>query len=214
MPRNSSGAYTLPAGNPVVTGTTITSTWANSTLTDVASEITNSLDRSGRGAMLAALKIVDGSTSAPGLVFNTETTSGLSRSAAGQLSLSVLATEVLRLTSSGVTALVPFTASSTSLTVGTNLTVNGNTTLGDAAGDTLTVASSAVTWSGNPAHSGNHTFNGNLVVNGGTQLGDASGDALTVNSSSVSWPNNPAHSGNHTFNGNVGIGTAPSSFAG
>ena len=214
MPRNSSGSYTLPAGNPVVTGTTITSTWANSTLTDVASEITNSLDRSGRGAMLAALKIVDGSTSAPGLVFNTETTSGLSRSAAGQLSLSVLATEVLRLTSSGVTALVPFTASSTSLTVGTNLTVNGNTTLGDAAGDTLTVASSAVTWSGNPAHSGNHTFNGNLVVNGGTQLGDASGDALTVNSSSVSWPNNPAHSGNHTFNGNVGIGTAPSSFAG
>ncbi|CAB5217704.1 hypothetical protein UFOVP202_1, partial [uncultured Caudovirales phage] len=29
MSRNGSGTYNLPAGNPVVTGTTITSSWAN-----------------------------------------------------------------------------------------------------------------------------------------------------------------------------------------
>jgi hypothetical protein len=47
--RNSGGTYSLPTGNPVVTGTTITSTWANGTLTDIGTELTNSLDRQGRG---------------------------------------------------------------------------------------------------------------------------------------------------------------------
>jgi hypothetical protein len=48
MSRNGSGTYTLPVGNPVVTGTTITSTWANTTLTDIASAITDSLAADGQ----------------------------------------------------------------------------------------------------------------------------------------------------------------------
>jgi hypothetical protein len=48
MSRNGSGTYTLPVGNPVVTGTTITSTWANSTLTDIASALTDSLAADGQ----------------------------------------------------------------------------------------------------------------------------------------------------------------------
>lgn len=44
------------------------------------------------------------------------------------------------------------------LTVAGNLTVNGNTTLGNAPADALSVSSSAVTWNGNPTHSGAHTF--------------------------------------------------------
>jgi len=48
MSRNGSGTYSLPAGNPVVTGTTIASTWANTTLSDIATEITNSLPRDGQ----------------------------------------------------------------------------------------------------------------------------------------------------------------------
>lgn len=47
MPR-SSGIYTLPTGNPVVTGTTITSNWANTTLTDIATTLTNSLASDGQ----------------------------------------------------------------------------------------------------------------------------------------------------------------------
>jgi hypothetical protein len=58
--------------------------------------------------------------------------------------------------------------SGSTLTVAGNLTVTGNTTLGDASGDTLTVAPSAVTWSGNPTHSGNHTFSGNVTLSAGT----------------------------------------------
>jgi len=48
MSRNGSGTYSLPAGNPVVTGTTISSTWANNTLTDIATALTGSLASDGQ----------------------------------------------------------------------------------------------------------------------------------------------------------------------
>jgi hypothetical protein len=48
MSRNGSGTYSLPAGNPVVTGTTISSTWANTTLTDMANALTGSLASDGQ----------------------------------------------------------------------------------------------------------------------------------------------------------------------
>lgn len=48
MSRNGSGTYTLPAGNPVVTGTTISSTWANNTLADIATALTGSLAADGQ----------------------------------------------------------------------------------------------------------------------------------------------------------------------
>jgi len=51
MARDGSGTYTLPAGNPVVTGTTISSTWANNTFTDVASALTQSLSKDGQTTM-------------------------------------------------------------------------------------------------------------------------------------------------------------------
>ena len=49
MSRNGSGTYNLPAGvNPVVTGTTISTTWANTTLNDIASALTGSLAADGQ----------------------------------------------------------------------------------------------------------------------------------------------------------------------
>ena len=48
MARNGSGTYNLPAGNPVVTGTTISSTWANNTLSDMASALTGSIASDGQ----------------------------------------------------------------------------------------------------------------------------------------------------------------------
>ena len=48
MPRNGSGTYSLPAGNPVVTGTIISSTTHNNTMSDIASEMTNSVDKDGQ----------------------------------------------------------------------------------------------------------------------------------------------------------------------
>jgi hypothetical protein len=53
MPRNASGIYTLPAGNPVTPGDVVDAAWANSTLSDIATELTNSLSRTGAGGMIA-----------------------------------------------------------------------------------------------------------------------------------------------------------------
>jgi hypothetical protein len=57
MSRNGSGTYSLPAGNPVVTGTTISSTWANNTLTDIATALTGSLAADGQTTATGNLKM-------------------------------------------------------------------------------------------------------------------------------------------------------------
>jgi hypothetical protein len=96
MSRNASGNYTLPAGNPVATGTTITVTWANPTMADVGNELTNSLDRGGRGAMTAPLKLTEGTAGAPAITFNSGLTSGLYRAGAGDIRVSVLTADTFR----------------------------------------------------------------------------------------------------------------------
>lgn len=55
MSRNGSGVYSLPAGNPVVTGTAISSTWANNTLADIASALTGSLAADGQTSLTGNL---------------------------------------------------------------------------------------------------------------------------------------------------------------
>ena len=55
MSRNGSGVYSLPAGNPVVTGTSISSTWANTTLSDLATAMTGSVASDGQTPMTGNL---------------------------------------------------------------------------------------------------------------------------------------------------------------
>ena len=55
MPFNGSGTYTLPAGNPVTTGTTISSTTTNNTNSDIATALTNCLTRDGQSTPSADL---------------------------------------------------------------------------------------------------------------------------------------------------------------
>ena len=55
MPRNGSGTYSLPAGNPVVTGTTISSTVQNNTMSDVATALTASIAKDGQTTPTANL---------------------------------------------------------------------------------------------------------------------------------------------------------------
>ena len=57
MSRNGSGTYNLPAGNPVVTGTTITSTWANTTLSDIANALTGSVSADGQTPITGNLNL-------------------------------------------------------------------------------------------------------------------------------------------------------------
>ncbi len=63
MPRNGSSVYSLPAGNPVIPGTIIATTWANTTLTDIATALTNSLSTDGSTAAVSlAGKTMSGGT--------------------------------------------------------------------------------------------------------------------------------------------------------
>lgn len=169
MARNSAGTYSLPPGiNPVTPFTVILASWANTTLDDVATAMTDSLDRQGRGGMQAPLKIQDGSLALPGLAFNSEATLGIYRSAAGVMNFVVSGASKgtvsaagwtgLTLVSPTLTGTIALTGTLTitgdisltgTLAIGTDLIVGGNTTLGNATTDTLNVGGGGIIKSSN-----------------------------------------------------------------
>ena len=95
MSRNSAGTYTLPPPNPVVPFTVITAAWANTTMNDIAQALTDSLDRTGRGGMLAPFKVSDGTQGLPGFAFTNEVSVGLYRPTAGMMTAVASGQDVL-----------------------------------------------------------------------------------------------------------------------
>ena len=96
MPRNGSGNYTLPVSNPVISGTPIQSEWANSTMSDVALALTNSLSRQGQGGMLAPFRFANGDVFQPSASFTDDPTSGLYRAAPSDIRMSISGADVMR----------------------------------------------------------------------------------------------------------------------
>ena len=81
------GTYSLPNNgtsirNPVTAGQVITKDLWNGTFNDVRDNITDSLSRRGEGAMLSALKLVDGASTALDLVWDGAATTGFYLNAA------------------------------------------------------------------------------------------------------------------------------------
>ena len=72
MSRNGSGTYNLPVGNPVVTGTTITSNWGNTTMSDIATAITGSVAADGQTPITGNLQM--GGNKITGMADGTATT--------------------------------------------------------------------------------------------------------------------------------------------
>lgn len=162
MSRDSNGDYSLPAGvNPVVAGTTITDDWANTTLSDVATALTDSWDRQGRGAPLANLSMgsfkftsmAAGSASTDsiryGQAINQDAVTIASASTvdlASNLQSNVAVTGTTTITSfgtgaaAGVRKFVTFTGA-LSLTNSANLICPSGANLSVAAGDTIVVQS-------------------------------------------------------------------------
>jgi len=97
MSRDANGNYTLPTGNPVITGNTIDSSWANDTMSDLGNEITNSLDRFGKGGMAAPLRLINGSKTIPSMSFTNETNSGFYRDGVGDIRLSIRNKDALKI---------------------------------------------------------------------------------------------------------------------
>ena len=121
MPRNAAGNYTLPLP-PVVAGTTIVASVENTTDSDIATELTNSLDRNGRGGMLAPFKIFDGTAGAPGIGFTLDPDNGFYRIGPDDWAATVAGVKVMEFTSTGITVTGGFHASgslSAGPTVGT-----------------------------------------------------------------------------------------------
>lgn len=162
MPRNSSGTYTLPAGNPVVPGDTIDAAWANDTMNDLATEITNSLSRTGAGGMLAPFRIANGTSSAPGLAFSNETNTGFYRAGTAEVWFVVQGVPILSWTSTGV-------ALNTSKTFTVPGAVTFNSTL-DVAGAVALASTLAVT--------------GAITATGGV-TGNLTGNVTSVGASSL-----------------------------
>ena len=118
--RNGSGTYSLPAGNPVTSGTTISSSWANTTLNDIGAELTNSLDRQGRGAMSGPLQLANGTSGAPSLTFGVQTNTGIYRAGASDIRMSIAGSDAEQ----WVAGITNFTG---------NVTATGDTYLGTSA---------------------------------------------------------------------------------
>lgn len=134
MSRNGTGTYTLPAGtNPVIDGTIIDANWANGTLNDVASAITQSLPRDGQAPMSGALKLADGTVGSPALTWNSDNTTGLFRPAASVLGFTAGGVEQARFVT-GNLLLGTVTNNGSKLQVQGNTTLSGNLTV---AGTTI-----------------------------------------------------------------------------
>jgi len=87
--------------NSFSSGTTISSSEMNANFTDFASEVTNSLPRDGQAAMTGQLKIAAGTAAAPGLIFSTDTNTGVYRVAADTLGIAVGGSLVAQFDSTG-----------------------------------------------------------------------------------------------------------------
>ncbi|MEY4441028.1 MAG: Myxococcus phage Mx8 [Pseudomonadota bacterium] len=165
MPRNSSGTYTLPSGNPVTSGTLIEANWANTTLSDLASAMTNSLSRAGEGGMTAALRLFDGTVSLPGLAFTSETSTGLYRAGSGDMRLAITGSQVMQFLSTGVGVTGTLAASG-------DFAINTNKfTVAASSGNTVVAGTLGVT--------GTSTFTGAITATGGV-VGAITGNASTA----------------------------------
>ena len=191
MPRNGSGTYSLPAGNPVVAGTTIEASWANTTLNDVATEMTGSLSRAGSGGMTGPLRLDAGTAAVPALAWSTETTTGLYRAGTNDVRLAVATSDVMRWQAAGVSVTGTLGVSAAA-TFSTTLAVTGAATLSStlAVAGTTTLTGAA-TLTANPTLSAG-TANGVLYLDGSKVA--SSGSALTFDGT------------------NLGVGATPSAW--
>lgn len=133
MPRDGSGNYTLPAGNPVVPQSIIETDWANPTMNDLAAAMSDSLSRSGQGGMLAPFLFADGSAGSPSISWSNESASGWYRAAFNDVRYSVSGVDVVQITDTGMVIFGVISASNLQpVPYGINIGGTGATTAANA----------------------------------------------------------------------------------
>lgn len=200
--RNAGGTYSLPSGNPVVAGTTISASWANTTLSDLGTEITDSLNRSGKGAMLAPLQLSNGTSSLPSLTFGSETSSGLYRAGSQDVRLQLNATMIQKWASNGV-IITPSLSVENGLAA-TQATLNSPAVVGTGNGTAAGVTGTGGSTSGAGVSGTGGSSNGVGVVAAGT----GSGNGITATGGSSNGVGIVATGGGSTGGGSFANGTA------
>lgn len=99
--RNSSGTMSAING-PYVAGTVISPATINARFADIETEVTDSLDRSGKGPMLAPLRLTNGTNALPSLTFDSDTDTGIYRVGADNPAVTVGGTKIQEWTSNGL----------------------------------------------------------------------------------------------------------------
>ncbi len=169
MSRNGSGSYTPPSNswNPAVAGVPILADDWNQTLADLASALTTSLASDGQTTASARIPFAQGvstfagSTSVVAYGATGDLDTGFYFPAANQVAAVCGGTTVWTATTSGVT--FPVAVTYTSITVSGAFVANGDVTLGNAAGDALTVNATG-TFAGNQTFNGTATFTSTVTV--------------------------------------------------
>lgn len=174
MSRNGSGTYTLPAGNPVVTGTTIASSWANTTLSDISSALTQSVASDGQTPMSGNLNMASNKIIA--LATPTATTDAVTKAYADALVAGGSAGVFTSVTDSGLTSgRVTYAGTAGLLQDSANLTFNGTTltTTGISTSNNLTFTGTGnrITGDFSNATVANRVLFQSSTTNGLTNLG-------------------------------------------
>lgn len=123
----SGGVFSInTTGQPVVSGTTISASVFNALTSDLATGLSTCMLKDGTQTATAGIGFYAGTVSLPGIYFGTDTATGLYRIGLNNTGYSINGTKLLDL-SSALFAVTGAATVSTTLTVGTTLTVTGLT---------------------------------------------------------------------------------------
>lgn len=203
--RNGSGTYTLPAGNPVVSGTAINPTVHNATMSDIATALTGSIATDGSSYMSAPLRCSSGTVGAPSLTFSADTDTGLYRIGANNPGMSAGGVKVQEWSATGSTFPLTMTVTGTATHSGAS-TLTGLATFSD--GIVVSAPSTAnrkgIDSTGNGTGDGIYGTGGATDGRGGTFFGGGSnGPGLAGTGIGTAY--GVAGVGGATGNGVVGI---------
>jgi hypothetical protein len=103
--RNSSGTMSVTSvagGYPFISGQVISSSGMNSNMAELATELTDSLSRSGKGGMSAPLRCSDGSVSLPAFSWTNDTNSGMYRIGVDNIGIATGGTKRVDVSNTGI----------------------------------------------------------------------------------------------------------------